>query len=205
MVEQSGCGCAAAAADTREQRRVLKIALALNAGMFVLEVAAGWIGHSLGLLADGLDMLADASAYAIALAAVARGARFKSNAATLSGSLLLLLGLFVLGEAISRTTSGEPPQGLLMIGVAALAAAINATVLRMLGKHRDEGVHIRATWIFTRVDVIANVAVVLSGVAVLATGIRYIDLLVGSAIGLYVIKEAIEILRDARASRPSGG
>src|SRR5574338_1522498 len=98
----SDCGCGPAAADTKAQQRVLWIALALNASMFVIEVTAGWLGHSLGLIADGLDMLADASAYLIALVAVSRGPRFKANAATVSGALLLLLGLFVLGEAISR-------------------------------------------------------------------------------------------------------
>jgi cation diffusion facilitator family transporter len=197
----SDCGCGPSAVDTADQRRVLKIALALNATMFVVEVAAGWIGHSLGLIADGLDMFADASAYVIALAAVVRGARFKANAATLSGALLLLLGIFVLVEAVTRIEGGGQPEGLLMIGVAAVAAAVNTSVLRMLGRHRGEGVHLNATWIFTRVDVIANIAVVLSGIAVLATGIRYIDLIVGTAIGLYVCKEALEILSSARKAR----
>lgn len=74
-----------------------------------------------------------------------------------------------------------------MIAVAAVALAVNATVLRLLGKQRQQEVHIRATWIFTRADVVANSAVILSGIAVLATGIRYFDLVVGAAIGLYVI------------------
>lgn len=195
------CGCGPTAVDTADQVRVLKIALALNATMFVVEVAAGWIGHSLGLIADGLDMLADASAYLIALVAVSRSARFKSNAAGLSGLLLLLLGLFVVVEAAMRISSGEPPEGLLMIAVAAIAAVVNATVLRLLNRHRNDGVHLNATWIFTRVDVIANVAVFLSGIAVLLTGVRYIDLIVGTAIGLYVIKEALEILSNARKAR----
>lgn len=199
----SDCGCGPSAVDTADQRRVLKIALGLNATMFVVEVTAGWIGHSLGLIADGLDMLADASAYAIALAAVTRGARFKANAAGVSGALLLLLGIFVLFEALMRVEAGERPEGLLMIGVAGVAAAVNWTVLRMLDRHREDGVHLKATWIFTRVDVIANLAVALSGIAVLATGIRYIDLIVGTAIGLYVCKEAFEILGRAKKARSS--
>lgn len=170
--------------------------------MFVIEVTAGWLGHSLGLVADGLDMLADASAYLIALIAVSRGPHFKANAAMLSGLLLLVLGLFVVIEAVLRAKTGEAPEGLLMIGVAAAAAVVNGTVLTLLNRHRDEGVHINATWIFTRVDVIANIAVVISGVAVLVTGIRYLDIMVGAAIGLYVCKEAFEILSKAREARP---
>jgi cation diffusion facilitator family transporter len=195
------CGCGPTEAETKAQQRTLWIALSLNAAMFVVEVAAGIFGNSSGLIADGLDMLADASAYAIALAAVGRSAWFKANAAMLSGLLLLLLGVGVLVDVVRRLVSGEPPEGSWMIVVATVALIVNATVLRLLSKQRQDEVHIRATWIFTRVDVVANAAVIGSGVAVLLTGIRYFDLAVGAAIGLYVAKEALEILSEAREAR----
>lgn len=197
----SDCGCGPTETETREQRRTLWIALALNATMFVAEVTAGLIANSTGLIADGLDMLADASAYAVALVAVGRGARFKANAAMSSGLLLLLLGLGVLADVVRRSVSGEPPEGLWMIGVATLALTVNFTVLRLLSRQRQDEVHIRATWIFTRADVIANAAVIAAGVAVYVTSIRYFDLAVGALIGLYVIKEALEILKDAHRAR----
>ena len=200
MKNVSDCGCTPTAADTEAQRRILWIALALNATMFVVEVTAGWLAHSTALAADGLDMLADASAYAVALAAVGRSACFKANAATMSGAVLLLLGIGILVEVALRFLSGETPHGAWMIAVATAALIVNAAVLRLLSKQRQE-VHIKATWIFTRVDVIANAATALSGIAVLLTGIRYFDLVVGAAIGLYVVKEALEILARARAAR----
>jgi len=197
----SDCGCGPTPAETKAQQRILWIALALNAVMFVVEVAAGVWANSTGLIADGLDMLADATAYGIALAAVGRGSRFKANAATLSGTLLLLLGIGVLVDVVRRYYGGETPEGAWMIGVAVIALAVNATVLRLLGKQRQDEVHIRATWVFTRADVVANIAVILSGIAVLLTDIRYFDLIVGAAIGIYVIKEAREILIDAKQAR----
>lgn len=197
----SDCGCGVTPAETKAQRRTLWIALTLNGAMFVGEVTAGIIANSSALIADGLDMLSDASAYAIALMAIGRSGSFKANAATLSGSVLLLLGLSALVEVGRRFFYGEAPDGAWMIAVASLALVVNATVLRLLSKQRQDEVHIRATWIFTRVDVIANAAVILSGVAVLLTGYRYIDLIVGGAIGLYVVREAIEILRDARQAK----
>ena len=39
---------------------------------------------------------------------------------------------------------------------------------------------------------------ILSGLIIQLTGFRVSDLIVGAAIGLYVIKEAFEILRKAR-------
>ncbi len=196
----SDCGCTARAAETKAQRRVLWIALGLNAAMFVVEVTAGWLSHSTALAADGLDMLADASAYAVALTAVGRSPRFKANSAMTSGALLLLLGIGVLVEVGLRFLSGETPHGAWMIIVAAVALVVNFTVLRLLSRQRQE-VHIKASQIFTRVDVIANAATILSGIAVLATGLRYFDLVLGAAIGIYVVREALEILGRARAAR----
>ncbi len=180
---------------------MLWIALGLNAFMFVAELAAGLIANSSGLIADALDMLSDATAYAIALVAVGRGARFKANAAMVSGALLLILGIGVVVDVVRRFISGEPPEGAWMIAVAAVALAVNATVMRLLSRQRQDEVHIRATWLFTRADVVANIGVILSGVAVLLTGIRYFDLVVGAAIGLYVAKEALEILSEARTAK----
>ncbi|WP_374572668.1 cation diffusion facilitator family transporter [Phenylobacterium sp.] len=180
---------------------MLLIALVLNAVMFAVETTAGLLGQSTGLLADGLDMLADASAYAVALWAVGRSARFKAGAATLSGSLLVVLGLGVLADVVRRAFVGTEPEGALMVGVAAVALAVNWTVLRLLARVRDGEVHLRATWIFTRADVVANAAVIVSGLLVLATGLRWLDLMVGAGIGAYVIREAVEILGQARAAR----
>jgi len=195
------CGHSDESTETASQRRVLRIALALNATMFIVGVVAGLVGQSSSLIADALDMLADASAYAIALGAIGRSTRFKAGAATLSGSLLLVLGVLVLLDAGRRALFGSEPESLVMMAVALLSLIVNATVLRMLGRYREGEVHLRATWIFTRVDVIANVGVMLSGLVVLLTGSRFPDLIVGSAIGVYVVKEAFEILSEAREAR----
>ena len=154
------------AAGTAEQRRTLKIAFGLNFAMFAVEVTAGLIGHSMGLVAEGLDNLTDAAAYSIAMLAMTRGAMFKARAATASGLVLLALGIGVLVEVGRRAFHGEAPDGLLMLIVAAASLAVNGTVLRMLGRFRDGDVHMRATWIFTRADVIANLALIASGAIV---------------------------------------
>ena len=187
--------------ETAEQQRTLKIALGLNLALFAVEVTAGLVGNSMGLVAEGLDNLTDAAAYGIAILAVARGALFKARAASVSGLVLLALGIGVLIEVGRRALYGGAPDGLLMLIVAAVSLAVNATVLRMLARFRHGDVHLRATWIFTRADVIANIALIVSGAVVLWTGFGAIDLIVGAGIGCYVIKEAVEILQDARKAR----
>jgi Co/Zn/Cd efflux system component len=191
------CGCEAKT-DSPAQRRVLSIALGLNATMFVVGLVAGLIGQSSGLIADSLDMFADAVAFGIALSAFNRGTAFKARAAMVSGGVLLTLGIGVLLDSVRRGVFGSVPESHVMMGVASISLLVNATVLYLLGTYRDQGVHLRATWIFTRVDVIANLAVILSGLTILITGFRFVDLIVGAAIGLYVIKEGFEIIGEAR-------
>lgn len=192
------CECTQAPAQTERERATLRVALALNAMMFVVGMAAGLWAQSAGLMADALDMLADASAYALALLAVTRSAAFKRNVARWSGSLLLILGAGIVLDVVRRALLGSEPQGLAMMVFSVASLLVNLTVLRMLGKFRHGEIHLRATWIFTRVDVLVNLSVFASGLAVWLTGLRIADLLVGLAIGLYVAKEAIEILNSAR-------
>jgi Co/Zn/Cd efflux system component len=102
---------------------------------------------------------------------------------------------------IRRVLTGGEPEGWIMFAVATLSLIVNATVLRLLSRYRHGEVHLRASWIFTRADVIANVGVILAGGLVLWTHSRIPDLVIGCAIGLYVLKEAGEILVDARLER----
>lgn len=187
-----------------EQRRILGIALTLNASMFVVGLVAGLIGQSSGLIADSLDMLADASGYMIALTAVGRSRRFKANSALFSGSALLVLGAGVLVDVLRRVFTDGQPMSFVMIGAAILSLAVNTEVLRMLDRFRDEEIHLRATYIDTRVDVVANVAVIGAGFVVLVTGFRFADLVVGAGIGVYVLKEALELMQEAREERAPG-
>lgn len=197
----NGCGCETRVPDTSAQRRILWTALVLNGVMFVVGLIAGLIGQSSGLLADAVDMFADAAAYAIAIAAVHRSALFKARSAMLSGSILFVLGAGILMDVVRRDLIGSEPQGLLMVAVASVSLAVNAIVLRMLGKVRGEGIHLSVSWIFTRADVIANLGVIGSGVVVALSGFRFIDLITGAAIGIYVMKEALQILSQATKAR----
>jgi Co/Zn/Cd efflux system component len=188
--------------ETQAEQRTLRIALALNATMFIVGMTARLLVRSSALLADALDMLTDASAYAIALLAIRRRPHFKQRAAFASGLLLCMLGLSVMGDAVRRAVAGGVPIGIWMLVVATLSLAVNSTVLRMLAPYRSAEVHLRATWLFTRADVIANIGVIVAALLVLTMKSRLPDLVIALAIGAYVLKEALEILVSAsRATR----
>lgn len=183
----------------RLERRTLWWLLAINGLMFVGEAVAGWWAESLGLLADSLDMLADAAVYGLALYAVARSARLKIRAARLSGLLQLGLGLGVLGEATRRFLGETEPAGALMFAVGSLALVANLACLALISRHRDGGIHMRASWIFSTNDVLANLGVIISGGLVRYFGNPLPDLVIGTAIAVLVIRGGLRILRESRS------
>ena len=177
------------------EARTLRAVLAINAGMFVVEGAAGWIGESTGLLADGLDMLADALVYAVALYAVGREAALKRRAARLCGWLQVALAVAALAEVFRRALLGSEPAPPLMAGVSILALAANVTSLWLVARHREGGVHMKATYICTTNDVLANLGVIVAGGLVAWTGSAVPDLVVGTTIATVVLRGAIRILK----------
>lgn len=195
------CECSQHSPASELERKTLRIALFLNGMMFIVGMSAGWWAQSTGLMADALDMLADASAYAIGLLAITRSATFKINAGRWSGMVLLLLGVGILAEVALKWLHGSEPQDLLMMAFSFLSLVVNVAVLRMLAAFRRSEAHLRATWIFTKVDVIANIGVFASGALVYFLHLSWMDAVVGLLIGVYVVKEAIEILHDAKPGK----
>jgi Co/Zn/Cd efflux system component len=190
----SGRGTASPAVE----RRVLVAVLAINAAMFVVELAAGLWAGSTGLIADSLDMLADATVYAIALAAVGGVAVHQRRSARASGWLQLGLALLVLLDVGRRALAGAEPESAWMIAVGILALLANVTCMALLAAHRRGGMHLRASWIFTTNDVLANVGVIVAGQLVALTGSAWPDLAIGTAIAVLVASGAVRILRMAR-------
>lgn len=190
-------GCSCHVESTALERQTLRILLALNGAMFLVEAMMGWIAESTGLLADSLDMLADAAVYCTALMAIGRPKAAKLRSAKVSGILQIGLGAGVMLEVARRLTVGSEPLSGMMIAVGLLALIVNVSCLCLLAKHRRGEVHMRATWIFSTNDVIANVGVILSGLLVMFFGNRFPDLVIGGVVSVLVIRGGILILREA--------
>lgn len=200
----SDCGCGADQAESLE-RKTLIVLLAINALMFVAELTLGWLAQSTGLIADSLDMLADATVYGLSLYAVGKGVVKQAGAARVSGYLQILLGVGVLFEVLRRLLLGSEPQSTLIMVVGAVALVANIFCLVLISRHRDGGVHMRASWIFSTNDVIANIGVILSGALVALMASPYPDLIVGTIISVVVIRGGIKILSDAKQTQESAG
>jgi len=180
--------------NDKEEAKTLKWLLAINGVMFFIELAVGLYAQSTGLIADALDMFADAAVYALALFVVGKSAQLKLKAAHISGWLQLILALAVLVEVVRRFFYGSEPVSLLMMAMGTIALIANITCLMLIYKNKDSGTHMKASWIFSANDVIANAGVILAGGLVLVTGSALPDLIIGFIIGLVVLNGARRIL-----------
>ena len=183
-----------AAAGDRAEAGTLKLLLGINAAMFVVELGLGLLAQSTGLVADSLDMFADAAVYGLAWYAVGRAASLKLRAAHLAGWLQIVLALGVLLDVGRRSLYGSEPMSGLMVGVGLLALAANVTCLVLIARQRDRGAHMKASYIFSANDVLANAGVMAAGGLVAWTGSRVPDLVAGAVIAALVLHGARRIL-----------
>lgn len=183
-----------ATTSDNDEAHTLRQLLAINAMMFFLELALGMLARSTGLVADSLDMFADAAVYGVALYAVGRTASMKLRAARFAGLLQLAMAASMLIEVVRRFAQGSEPISTFMIGVGLLALAANVTCLVLISRKRNMGAHMTASYIFSTNDVIANLGVIVAGVLVAWTGSPYPDLIIGTVIGLVVMNGARRIL-----------
>lgn len=179
----------------QRQARVLKVLLAANAAMFVLEAGAGLAARSTALLGDSLDMFGDALVYGATLHVLGRGLGSKAKAVLLKGGVLLLLGLLVLAEAVGKLVSGAEPHAEVIGAVAALALAVNTGCLLLLLRYRQQDINMRSAYICSRNDIIANLAVLGAGGLVGYFGSAWPDIVVGVGIAALFIVSAWGILR----------
>lgn len=197
----AGCcnHCPASPAQDGRWRRVLWVALAVNAGFFVAEIAAGAAAGSAALQADALDFLGDAANYAISLGVAGMALAWRSRAAAVKGATMLVLALWVLGNTAWHAYAGTLPRAEVMgvVGFAALLA--NGGVALMLWRHRGGDANRRSAWICSRNDAVGNLIVLLAAAGVFGTGTGWPDVIVAAVMGALGLQGGWEIVRQASA------
>lgn len=181
--------------DSAGEARVLKILLLINGGMFFVELAFGLFAESMGLISDSLDMLADASVYMISLYAVGKTIQTKKKSAKVNGLLQIVLGVGVLAETLRRFFYGSDPEPSYMILISIIALMANVYCLYLLSSHKEKGAHMKASYICSSTDVMANTGVILAGILVYVTHSSIPDLVIGIIVSLIVLRGASSILK----------
>lgn len=182
----------------RKYRRVLWIALGINATMFMVEMVAGVSAGSTSLQADALDFLGDAANYGISLFVATKVLRTRAIAALVKSGSMALFGVWVLASAIWHAMSGTVPHAETMGIIGFLALAANLTVLWLLWAYKTGDSNMRSVWLCSRNDVIGNMAVMLAAVGVFGTQQSWPDLIVAIIMALLALQGARQIILQAK-------
>jgi len=176
--------CQAPDTDTTDSRfrRILWLALAINAAMFAVEIIASRVSGSVALQADALDFLGDSFSYMITLLVLGLGLRARAGAALFKGATMAVFGLWVLATAAYRMVSGVPPQAELMGAVGFLALMANVLVALLLFRFRGGDSNRRSIWLCSRNDALGNIAVMLAAAGVVVSASQWPDLMVAAVI-----------------------
>lgn len=193
------CDCGPPPQDDSSQfRRVLWIALVLNAVMFLVEIGASLVSGSVSLLADSIDFFGDAANYGVSLFALGLGVLARARASMLKAWTMVLFAGWVLIEAVLHYFSSTLPRFEVMTGVGSLALAVNLYVAVLLYKFRSGDSNRQSAWLCTRNDVISNCAVIAAGFGGRALGSAWPDLMVGIGMAALTLHSASRVLKLAR-------
>lgn len=181
------------------EKKILWIIFTINFSFFAVELIAGIISNSMGLVADSLDMLADAIVYALALYAVGGTIITKKRIAKFAGFFQIVLAIIGFSEVIRRFIGVEKmPDFEVMIIISLFALAANIFCLYLLQKGKSKEAHMQASMIFTSNDVIINTGVITAGLLVHWLNSSYPDLIIGAIVFIIVARGAYRILQLAK-------
>jgi Co/Zn/Cd efflux system component len=178
-------------------RRVLWIALAVNAGMFLVEGISGLLGNSVSLQADAVDFLGDAANYGLALAVLGMSLVHRARVALLKGVSMGLFGFWVMANAVYNSFVLALPSAVVMGSVGVLALVANLAVAVLLFRHRNGDSNRRSVWLCTRNDAIGNLAVMLAATGVFASGTPWPDLAVAAVMAALALSSSYRVIRQA--------
>jgi len=187
---------------------VLGWAIAATLGLVVAEIFGGLLGRSVALLNDAVHNLSDVPALGISFLAM-RWAERPADAektygyhragtlAAFTNSLVLVFLSIWLGcEAIARFSAPVDVVESWMIWTSVAALAVNGGITLSLVRGRGD-LNVRSILVHNFGDALSNIAIIGGALIIHATGLRWIDPLLGLAIGLLVLWSSIGILRES--------
>ena len=183
----------------------------LNTGFVVIEVAFGILGNSMALIADAGHNLSDVLALVVAWVAARAVKRPPSPRFTygLAGTsilaalfnavfLLVAVGAIAL-EAVQRLIAPEPVAGLTMVVVAGIGIVVNGVTALTFHRGKGDDLNIRGVYLHMLTDAAISAGVVVAGLAVMATGLAWIDPAVSLVVAVLIVWSTWGLLTESSA------
>jgi cobalt-zinc-cadmium efflux system protein len=191
------------------EQQALVSALGLTGLLCGVELAGGWWTNSLALVSDGVHMVTDMGALALALFALWIAGREASDsktfgwyraeilAALVNGVLLCVLVLFIGAAAWRRLLDPPAVAGGPLIVVASAGLIVNVIVARRLRQHEHQSLGVRGAYLHVLSDLLGSIGAVIAGVVILLTGWTPVDGVASSVIAGLVLVRAFALVREA--------
>ncbi len=190
--------CSSTKHITPKYRKILWVALIINASMFFVEVVSGIHAESVSLMADAIDFFGDAMNYGVSLAVLSMSLAWRARTALLKGLTMGSFGLLILATAVWSIMHGETPKAYTMGLIAFIALLANVSVALMLYAYRDGDANMQSVWLCSRNDAIGNMAVMLAALGVWASNSAWPDLVVAVIMASLGVSAAIQVIKKAR-------
>jgi cobalt-zinc-cadmium efflux system protein len=187
---------------------VLAWAMAATLGLVAAEIVGGVLGHSVALLNDAVHNLSDVPALGISWLAMRWAERPADSektygyhragilAAFTNALLLVVLALWLGYESIERFRSPVDVVESWMIWTSVAALAVNGGITLALVRGRGD-LNLRSILVHNFGDALSNIAIIVGAIVIGATGLHWIDPLLGLAIGILVLWSSIGILQES--------
>ncbi|MGC8596229.1 MAG: cation diffusion facilitator family transporter [Candidatus Kryptoniota bacterium] len=189
--------------------RKLLYSIVLNGLIFATELAGGLLANSLALISDALHNFSDFVSLIISLIA-SRMMTWSGNekksygyfrveilAALINSVTLVLIGLYIIYEAIERISSPAVIQTKLMLIIAAIGLTANLLSVLLLKPHRLESLNARSAFLHLFTDALESAAVIVTAILISLFNLRILDAIISIVIGIFIIKGAWDLLVES--------
>lgn len=184
----------------------LAAAVAVNILLTLAQIIGGVVSGSLSLIADALHNLNDAASLALALFARKIGRRPADKlmtfgygraeivAALINLTTLVIVGLYLIYEAVNRFLDPQPIDGWIVIWVAGVALAIDIATAALVYAQSKTSLNIKAAFLHNVSDAMASVGVIVAGLLIIFYDLYVADLVITLVISAYVLWQGFSLL-----------
>ncbi|MCF3936021.1 cation diffusion facilitator family transporter [Acuticoccus sp. M5D2P5] len=182
--------------------RRVALAVIVNLALTVAQVIGGVLAGSLSLIADALHNFSDAISLVIAFGArkIARRpansdmtfgyGRAEVVAALINYTTLIVIGLYLVYEAVLRFFEPEPVVGWMIVVIAGIALVIDVVTALLTFSMAKSSVNIRAAFLHNVADALGSIGVIIAGTLIILFGWQIVDPLVTLMIAGYILWQA---------------